>query len=263
MTKDLTRGKAMFATNITGVANFIASAAMMVDELGITLESGTDFSVYKTELQGLAGRGALIPVFDPDSTTFDENDAFWIIGRDDNQEIVHTQAVRMFDLGKDHLAAFLEPRMEEFTPTTWAFDEELSDFVAAPGSLEVKGKVCCHGEFWIKGGPQGFRTKGLAIFLTRLGMALSAMKWSPDYVFALMQSLTICKGLAARAGFLHTAQTNLYWEVPDYPENLEVWMTWVSRNDINYLMKIPPEKLCRQLTGKDFTKTPSRPAKIA
>ncbi len=231
------------------IANFIASTTALVSDHGITMETGSDFLAYKRALEKQPERGGLIPAFDPAYVTFDDQNAFWIIGRDRKDEIVHTQAMCMVDMGGDSLAAFIENHCEEFTPSNWVFDSGKSRYWAAPGSHMVTGNVCCHGEFWIKGGPDGFRNKGIAILLARIAMALSLMKWSPDFVFALMQSLTICKGLAARAGFMHTAQTNLFWSVPGYSESLEVWAAWVSREDIRHLLKIPPNVLCQQLNS--------------
>lgn len=231
-------------------ANFISSTSRLIEEIGVTIETGSDFAEYRNFVMEQPLRGQIIPSFDSAKTNIEENEGFWIIGRDVDGEIVHTQAVKIVDLGAETLASYIDSHRAEFTPSEWVYDSKNSKYEAAPDTCSIVGTVCCHGEFWIKGGPKGFRNTGLTVLGARLGMAVSLMKWSPDYLFALMQSLTICKGLAARAGFMHTAQTNLYWRVPGYTENLEVWSAWVSREDIKHLISISPDKLCQQLNGQ-------------
>jgi len=85
-------------------------------------------------------------------------------------------------------------------------------------------------------------------------MMVSLMKWSPDYLFAFMTSSTICKGLAARTGFMHTEQVNRFWFLPGMKESVEAWTAWVSREDLLHHLKINPQRLTSQLNSVSAAK---------
>jgi len=239
----------MITSDIIKIANFISSTTLSIAQHGVTLETGSDFRIYKNAISHQPEKGPVMPNFHPDYNKFDENTAFWMIGRDNEGQIVHTQAVRLLDLNGDSLANYIEGSFEEFTPKGWVFDAEKSQYYAPPGCHQIKGTVCCHGEFWLKGGNTGQRGAGMTILTARLAMVISLMKWAPDFIFALMTSNTICKGLAARAGFMHTGQMNRFWFLPDDEESVEAWAVWLTNHDIFHLLNIPPHLLSRQLNS--------------
>ena len=239
----------MITSDIIKIANFISSTTMSIAQEGVVLETGSDFQIYKDEISHQPEKGPVMPNFDPDYNNFDDNSAFWMIGRDYEGQIVHTQAVRLLELNGDSLASYIEGSFEEFTPNGWFYDEEKSHYHAPPDCQQIKGNVCCHGEFWLKGGPTGFRGAGMTILTARLAMVVSLMKWSPDFIFALMTSNTICKGLAARAGFMHSGQMNRFWFLPDDEESVEAWAVWLANHDLLHLLNIPPNLLASQLNS--------------
>ncbi len=239
----------MNAEEIIKCTDFVTSATDFISNHGVELETGSDFVVLEKALKEHSARGPLTPKFDPQNNDLDENTAFWILGRDNSGEIVHTQAVRLLDLEGGSLASYLALRFDDFTPDGWSVDTKKSRFRPAPGSKSIEGTVCYHGEFWLNGGKRGVRGTGLTVLAARLAMVISLMKWSPDYIFAFMHSLTICKGLAAKAGFMHTEQNNLFWSVIGKEERLEAWTAWVSREDIRHLLGIPPIELVQQLNS--------------
>lgn len=230
-------------------ANFISSATKLITNNGLTIETGSDFSALEFFIRKQSERSALTSMFASSNNNLGEDTGFWIIGRSKNGELVHTQAIRLFDLGENSLASFMNSRFHEFTPKSWQVDRIHSNYQAASGSQQISGTVCYHGEFWLKGGVGGCRGDGLTVIFARIAIIISLMKWSPDFIFALMHSRTICKGLAAKAGFMHTEQNNLFWKIPGQDESLEAWTAWLSRDDIRHLLNIPPEILSRQLTS--------------
>jgi len=244
----LNKGK--FDHNETAkIANYITSTTAYICQNGVNIEVGSDFKKYKNALVHQPERGPVMPNFDWERHDFTAKTAFWIIGRNEDGEIVHTQAVRILDLGDDCLAAYVRKNFAEFTPSGWLFDKKKSSYLPAVGSKKISGTVCCHGEFWLKGGSEGFRGKGLAILTARLGMITSLLKWSPDYLFSFMTSNSICKGLAARTGFMHTEQVNRFWFLPGHEESVEAWTVWVSYEDMLHHLDIKPQLLSQQLNS--------------
>ena len=228
-------------------SRFISSITELVRAQGITLETGSDFREWREILKGQPERNALAPKFDPERNDLNEATAFWIMGRDPQGEIVHTQAARTIDLDGHSLANYLQARFCEFTPAGYEIDKARSLYRSAPGSRAITGNVCYHGELWLKGGPAGYRGAGMTAVLARLAMAMCLLKWAPDYIFGFMFPLAACKGLAAREGYMHTEPGTIYWAPPGQSDKVEEWTVWMSREDIRHILTIPPHALFQQL----------------
>lgn len=226
---------------------FVSTIVELVAARGVVLEVGSDFSAFEKALKAQPERNVLAPKFDPQTNDLGEGSAFWILGRDPYGEVVHTQAVQVIDLEGSTLASYLEKRFCDFVPAGHRIDAGKSRYCPAPGSRAIAGRVCYHGELWLKGGPAGYRGAGMTAVLARLAMVLSLMRWSPDYVFGFMFPLAACRGLAAREGYMHTEPGSIYWAVPQQAETLEEWAVWMSREDIRHIMQIPPDNLFAQL----------------
>ena len=234
-------------------SRFISSITELVRAQGITLETGSDFREWREILKGQPERNALAPKFDPERNDLNEATAFWIMGRDPQGEIVHTQAARTIDLGGHSLANYLQASFCEFTPAGYEIDKARSLYRSAPGSRAITGNVCYHGELWLKGGPGGYRGHGLTAALPRLALALAHMAWSPDYMFGLVHPMAACRGLAAREGYMHLEPGGILWQRKDRDEIYDEWMVWMSHSDLEYLLRFPPIQLYEQLEAKNKT----------
>lgn len=228
-------------------SRFIAGITELVGNQGLTLEVGSDFHCLEKILKEQPLRNPLAPKFDPRRNDLDASTAFWIVGRDPQGEMVHTQAMRLIDLEGSSLASFLEERFCEFMPAGFEIRAEDSRYRSAPGSRSLTGKLCYHGELWLKGGPGGYRGAGMTAVLARMAMAMSFLRWAPDYVFGFMFPLAACKGLAAREGYMHTEPGSIFWALAGEDQDLEEWTVWMSRDDIRHILEIPPQHLFEQL----------------
>lgn len=226
---------------------FVSTIVNLAASRGIKLEFGSDFSAFRDALKDQPERHSLSPRFDPQCNDLNEKTAFWITGRDALGEIVHTQAVRTIELGGLTLGSYLAARFRDFTPADYAIDKSRSRYHGAPGSRAIAGEVCYHGELWLKGGPGGYRGAGMTAVLARLAIAMSLLKWAPDYIFGFMFPIAACKGLAAREGYMHTEPGTLYWALPGQEEPMEIWTVWMGREDIRHILDIPPGALFDQL----------------
>ncbi len=203
---------------------------------GLIIESGSDFEKYKNALKAQPDKDPIGPRFRPESFQNSDDEAFWVIGKNDAGQIVHTQAMRHIDLKGQSLGEHFEARIDDYISEI--FDHDRMKYQAGPGAKTVTGKVCYVGEFWMQGGEKGIRGSDLATPLSHLTMAMCLLRWSPDYIFAIMRSSVICKGLAARSNFLRTEPGSFTLPFVDQGEDVEAWTAWSSREDMQYLMKL-------------------------
>ena len=200
-------------------------------------------------------------MYDAASSYVDRTNGFWIKGVDENGEIVHTQAVRMLDLCDVTLAEHLEQHRHLYASPEIKGDPTLFSFAPTPMCQKIAGRVCYHGDLWLKeGSASGFRGTGLTTILPRMAMALSLMEWSPDYIFGFMYPFMACNGLAAREGYLHMEPS--IWHAPGESETVSEWLVWMAREDINYLMEFPPSDLYQQLETQKKTKRKRLPEEL-
>ena len=91
---------------------FVFSLIDYISVKGIKLVFGTDLAVFNKIVETRTDRHAPARIFVPDESGKDEADAFWMIGENDNGEVIHTQAVRLVDLAGDNLASYFGRNFE-------------------------------------------------------------------------------------------------------------------------------------------------------
>lgn len=207
---------------------------------GMYLEFGNDFERFRKVLH-LERNQEITPPFDPRLHDLNEENSFWIVGRTADGRVAHTQAIRLFDLGKRTLGAWLTDCFRDFPPVGLELDLNASGFRAGPGSRKMAGRVCYHGEMWLAEGAGDFRGEGMSSLMTRMGFLAALNQFAPDYIFAFMAAPVAFKGLPQRAGFLHTEPASLSWVVNGMPKPLQGFMAYNSREDMRYLLRLPLE----------------------
>ncbi|WP_420346207.1 hypothetical protein [Pelagibius sp.] len=246
----------MFANSLYESIRYISDIIHVSQARGLTLEVSTDFEEFRRVRSAQPERSTLYPMYDVASSYIDATNGFWIKGLDENGELVHTQAMRLLDLSGISLADHF--RLHRHKYMTPGDTDDPSQFVYSPtpGSQRITGRVCYHGELWLKdGGGKGFRGTGLTTILPRMALALSLMQWSPDYVFGFMYPLAACKGLAAREGYMHMEPG--FWHTPGSSESFAEWIVWMAKEDIEHLMRFAPGELYRQLEAERGSKKKS------
>ena len=228
---------------------YICSIQRIAEDHGITLEVSCDFAAFRRLRMEQLDRPPLSPIFDSQISDLNGSNGFWIKGIDGNGDLVHLQAVCLKNLGRAKLAEHLHEHRLAYTPPGVAVDPERSRFAASDASRRITGKVCYHGELWLKGGPGGFRGHGLTCALPRLALALAYIEWAPAFMFGLVHPLAACKGLAAREGYMHVEPQGALWQCHNSNEVYEEWLVWMSRSDLRHLLQITPTALYEQLEG--------------
>jgi len=241
----------MQASQLFKQLQYLNSVQQIAERHGMALEVSNDFEAFHAIRTAQPKRLPISPIFDHEVCDIGPDNGFWIKGTTDSGELVHLQAVRLEDLTGASLGEHLYAHRDVYAPPGVDVDLERSEYSGAPGTQRITGKVCYHGELWLKGGPNGFRGHGLTAALPRLAMALAHMTWTPDFMFGLVHPLAACKGLPAREGYMHLEPGGILWQRKDSDEIYDEWLVWMGHTDLQYLLRFPPLALYEQLEAKN------------
>jgi hypothetical protein len=229
---------------------YISNIDQIAGRHGMKIEVSSDFEAFRQLRCAQQERTPISPVFDCRATGLNGANGFWIKGTSEDGELVHLQAVRLEDLTGLSLAEHLYKHRQVYAPPGVEVDLEQTDYAATPASHRITGKVCYHGELWLKGGPNGYRGHGLTAALPRLALALAHMAWSPDFMFGLVHPMAACKGLPAREGYMHLEPGGILWQRKESEEIYDEWLVWMGHTDLQHLLRFPPLALYEQLEAK-------------
>ena len=243
----------------TKITSYTSDAEKIVSELGITLETGSDFGFF-CSIPGLQpDRHAISPIFDPDESSVSAANAFWLIGRDTAGEIVLTQAIKLVQVGEAGFLNHMTQNLADYRPKGDRLDIAKSQINLTDRAARLSGDLCYYGELWIK---KSYRGSCLTAIMPRLMFAIAISKWSPNVVFGIMEPLAACKGLAAREGFMHLEQGGLHWWDRASSETFEEWLVWTTRDDFIFNMRVSLEMLSKLYPSR-VDGRPDKASKVA
>jgi len=224
---------------------FLAQASDISRECGISLRIGTCFKEYADIISTERTHQPVGRPFDHEFNDFGPTSGFWVVGRNENGVLVHTQAMRLIDLCDQPLSGYLSEKYIDFPPAGLDLDYEKSRYNPGPSAHRIRGTVCYHGDFWLC---SDYRGTGMANILARFALASGHLKWAPDYIIGFMIRQVAFKGLAEREGYMHSEPGTLFWHRADTDQTLEAFMVWMAREDTSYLLTIPLPDLVRSPT---------------
>lgn len=218
---------------------FVANSTEIFQEHGIKLEVGYDFEVYRRLLAEARPDHILGDPFDPILHEMTSDNALWIVGRDGDGKIMHTQAMRMLDLGTMSVGEYFTQRFREFPPSGVDLDLDRSRFRAGPSAKKMRGTCAYQGEYWIAPGNSGLRGRSLSGVLGRFAFVQAMQHWSPDHIMAFMVKSTAMRGLAEQGGYMHTQPGALRWYIRGVEAPVEGFMLHMDRDDLEYVLNLP------------------------
>lgn len=227
-------------TSIVNVSNIMKE----LGTAGMRIEVGGDFVAYRQMRQSQTDRSALFPMFDTASSFVDDSNAFYVCGFDESQDLVHTQAIRMMDLGEQTLAQHMDVHRHKYITPGSTPDPDCTFYTPLNSMSRIKGRVCYHGEFWLKGGEGGHRSQGFTALLSRVVYEIALRIWQPDYVFGLVPYPLAMKGIPARYGYSRCEQGA--WVGPNGELTSEEMLVWMGRSDVEQLLRTAPRTLTAQ-----------------
>ena len=226
----------MTAYSTKDEAQFISASMDVLRRYGVSLTLGNDFDEYRDLLAQGRPDHVLGEPFDPKLHDLGQKNAVWIIGRDADRVIMHTQALRLLDIGTRSLGEFLHKGFRKFPPSGLDIDFRRSRFRVGPGAQTITGKVCYHGEVWMGGFPGQFRGSGLSSILGRFAFLTAIQSWNPDYVFGFMPKPVAYKGFVERQGYMHTEPGSLRWYIKGQDTPIEGFLAYMSAQDMRYVL---------------------------
>jgi len=225
---------------------FVSKSAETLNRLGISLTVGYDFEEYIELLKEARPDHIIGAPFDPNIYEMDATNALWMVGRNERGKIMHTQALRMMDMGKLSVGDYFLNNFRDFPPSGVDLDLARSRYRAGPGAFRMHGRVAYHGEFWIGGEPGEYRGSGISCVLGRFGFWEALQHWDPDHIVAFMVKAVAYKGLAERTGWMHTEPGALNWYLRGNDSPVEGFMAYMDREDLHYVLEVSlSEKLVK------------------
>lgn len=230
----------MSAKSIFGMAMNMSGIIRELDELGMRIEVGDDFSHYRSLRNAQATRSAMYPMFDVASSYVDQSNGFWICGFNEADELIHTQAARLLDLKDVSLAKHLKTHRHKYITPGTTPDPEMTYYSGSKSLRRITGRVCYHGEFWLpSSGLGGPRSLGATTLLSRILFELVHESWNPDFVFAFVPKQLAAKGAHLRYGYSHCEPGQ--WIGPDQQVTEEDFLIWMSAEDMATAVSREPQ----------------------
>lgn len=215
-----------------------ASSLEQLRQHNIELTVGTDFEEFRELLAEARPGHAAGKLFAPGCEGKRRDQAFWIVGRDEDGSIMHTQAFLRFDLAELRLSDMLHQRFCQFIPANLDICEAQSSYRPGPSALRIRGVAVFHGEVWL-GGDQGrYRGTGLSSMLGRHAFYSVTQAWDPDHLFGFMTNTVTQKGFAARLGYFRAEPGALRFALGNGGSPIELFMVTMSREDLNFALDL-------------------------
>lgn len=220
----------------------VSSIVRELEEAGMRVEIGDDFSEYRLYRSSQSDRPALYPMFDVASSYIDKSNGFWICGFSQADELIHTQAVRLLDLSDESLEQHLNVHRHKYITPDTTPDPDLTYYSGPEALGAITGKVCYHGDFWLPSrGLGGPRSQGATSLLSRILFEIMFRSWEPDYVFAFVPQQLAAKGAHLRYGYSHCEPGK--WLGPDQQVTEEDYLIWMSAKELSNALAREPQLL--------------------
>lgn len=235
-------GHMMTAQSIYGAMMRVSGLVGELEAAGVRVEVSDDFAKYRSYRDAQTDRGGLYPTFDISRSFVDSTNGFWICGFNSYGDLIHTQAVRLFDLSGSTLGEHLDVHRHKYITPDTTPDPDLTRYVGPDALGTVTGRVCYHGDFWLQpSGLGGMRSQGATGVFSRILFEIMQFRWRPDYVFALIPQQLASKGAHLRYGYTHCEPGK--WIGPDNQVTDVDYLIWMNAHDIASAVAREPQSL--------------------
>lgn len=215
------------------ISRYIHSFDEAACKAGITFKMGEDFEQYLEITTNIVGKSPTTPMFRPDCSRLEPGGAFWIIGEDESGKVAHVQALRVDDLRTTNLAEHLESLKACYADPKKAGPGS-SCVCRASTARKITGAVVYHGDVWLR---DDFRGQGLPRIFASIAFGLAWAKWSPDFIYGLVPTWSIEKGVADLYGYLHREAHGSILHLPDRQIEDDDWLVWLTRRELSLLIE--------------------------
>ena len=214
----------------------VSRCEALIKQLGMKLQTGSDFEVFNFLVSDSERDAPLDPIF---RSIDSDIEGIWLIGRNHKDEVIQTQAMRLLKMDGTTLEGFMTTRLEELRPGGQRVDIYNTSWRLSKAARKICGRVFYHGGLWIR---KDFRGGSLACLLTRYMIAKTILEHKTDYLIGLQSPFTSCRGLSAREGYMHLEQRCIQWKFMNHENLFEDWLVWMSCEDAEFNLTIPPDE---------------------
>ena len=127
----------MMANHQTNLIYHIRDCIDLAASLGLTLSVGSDFSQFIRFSDNQPLRHPVNPAFNPQHCDLGPANAFWLIGKSRDRELVLTQAIKLLPLGKKSLGRYMADDAWEFRTHGYNLDAERTEVCLTPEGADV------------------------------------------------------------------------------------------------------------------------------
>ncbi|TJV41608.1 MAG: hypothetical protein E5Y18_11535, partial [Mesorhizobium sp.] len=182
---------------ILEVSKYICFLDETARKSGMQFKMGEDFNEYIHITTNIPGKPPTDPNFRPDCSRLDAGRAFWIVGKDQSGKVAHVQALRVDNLTATNLAGHLESLKAFYANPKSRAGSGSSCICRAPTAQKITRLVAYHGDIWLR---EDLRGQGLTRTFAGIAFGLAWVKWAPDFIYALVPTWSIEKGVADQYG---------------------------------------------------------------
>jgi len=215
--------------DVLNVSRYLQMFDIAACRAGLHIRMGNDFSEYVEITQSIEGKTPTYPNFHPSHSPLGPDEGFWLIGEDEDNSIAHVQAVRLYDLNGTNLAEHLQSLRAFYTEPKIQAPTDASCKCISQHAQTISGQVAYHGDLWLR---KDFRKKRLARVLAGLVFGVAMSKWQLDYIFALVPSWLMEKGIASEYGYAHKEAHGSVLSLPSANISDDDWLIWLSRDEL-------------------------------
>lgn len=228
------------------IDNYIHAGTALMRRHGVTLEVGTDFALLKVHCENAEGRAPLNPSFDVLTAEGRGVSGIWLIGRNAEGAIIHTQAMKCVFLNGKSLLTHLQESGHQYRIGGLDLDLSKAEVALTRDAAAINGTFGYHGEVWSAPGSTGLRHTDLAL-LSRIMLAYGIQELQPGHMLGFISPQDAYRGLSAKLGYVHLEQRTVCYPLAGGSDVLEGWMVWMSAEEAIFNLRIEPEFFSREL----------------
>jgi hypothetical protein len=179
------------------IGRFLRYADALNRAQGVVLSFATLEQLQDVNERNAESWKPLFPAFNPKLNSIPPDQAFCLLGRNADGEVVSAQAARLFTWEGTNLR-------QEAESLRWFYDDPEASkrpgescVVTAPSAPGITGRVAFLGAVWYR---PDYRKRLPTVIDLRIGHYYALSKWRPDYFSLVMVESLATRGLAPRFG---------------------------------------------------------------
>ena len=239
--------------NAIQLAEATAAASARLRANGRTIEQSTEFSRIDREIAEME-KGRVSPEMSWLHNDLTSSNAFYIVIRNAEQELLAVCAVRHYQLNNEDLSSFLERQCARLYA---GGDEAIDTSLMPPMCREITGSVCYMGDFFVAREGRVSKAFNNSDFII-LVYGLAMMQFDPDWIFGFIKQKNAIRGLPAMYLVARCYPFALEWKVKPERRVDSDWIIGLNKRDLNYLFDLIDRGRLQSLNSVELVENKSK-----